>query len=147
MKTATVYKRRNSLLLHSNSQTTSGVWIAAPPFVKLDAHEEPATIGQAVIKTLEASQASVSHPTKWDRLFEPMLEIAGVKSWAGFIKGASCVEIDLENGRLTISPNKNNGAQEGFTPSQGKDIHLPADASPHEVGMALDRAFSLCERG
>ena len=124
-KSAAAYRRKNALLLHAESQTTAGVWIASPPFEKLDSGEDVVAIGQTIIKMLEASEASVPHPTKWDELFQPMLDLAGdVKSWTTFCKGACCVSVDLDDGKLTISPNKNAGAAEGFTPLRRRCIYL-----------------------
>jgi hypothetical protein len=61
------------------------------------------------------------------------------------MKKAKCVGLELENNQLTFIPHRqipqSKGSLEGI---EGRDIVLPADAAPEEVGAALEEAMSRC---
>jgi len=59
MKHAAVYLRSNGYFLHSDSQATSGVWIASPPFLTFPLNVSVGSLGQAVLDVLAASKDNV----------------------------------------------------------------------------------------
>ena len=91
-----------------------------------------------------ASYAGVPHPTDWKHVFSPVLEMAGVKSWAKFVMGASLVGIEMEDGTITFMPHRNEGAKEGFGRLEGQAIKLPADATCEQIGDAVLAAAAAC---
>ena len=48
MRHATAYQRHDGYYIHSESQTTSGVWVAAKPFKKLPSNVSPEELGATV---------------------------------------------------------------------------------------------------
>jgi hypothetical protein len=145
MKAATAYKKGNALYLQSLSRTTAGVWIATVPFVKVEMGSTPSAKGETVIKLLNASQDGAPHPTHWSGLIAPLLELAGVKSWASFMKNAISLNLEAEGERLTIIPSRNLGSKEGFEPVPENAIMVPFSSPPDQIGEALDKALASCQ--
>ena len=144
MKSATAYNRKDCWYVNASSQTTVGLWMGTPPFLSLPPNADSAAIGQATLLALDASRHAIPHPTKWD-VSSPTLDLAGVKSWSAFMRGASCVNIQLDDALLTMTPNTNAGAKEGFSPLLDKEVRIPADSSAQQIGEAIRSAFSFCE--
>lgn len=144
MRHATAYKRGDSFYLHSNSQTTSGVWMAARPFLKLGISVEAEELGRAARDVLDASAVGVEHPKDWNLVEYPLPEMAGVKSWPTFMKQAQCASLRVEEDGLHVYPNKNKGPKEGFEPLSNS-IRVQVNASADELGRALLEAFALCQ--
>jgi hypothetical protein len=61
---------------------------------------DPGQLGKAVFDALDGSQENVLHPTCWKGLFDPVLRLAGVKSWSAFARSAKCVEIEFATNRV-----------------------------------------------
>lgn len=144
-KSATVYKKTHGWYLHSSSQTTDGVWISSSPYLRLPADSTLVTLGEAAIQVVEASTSPVEHPTDWSGLFAPMLELAGAQSWRAFKNGAKCCGLEYEGNRLSITPHRSLGPNQGFEPVLHQTVVLPVDSTPEQIGAALERAFLACD--
>lgn len=106
-KAAQVYKKGSYWYVSTSSKTTSGVWIGGPPRIKIAVGDSAATKGQSVLKALQASQIGVPHPDPADSVMAPLLELAGARSWAAFMKNAACLRVEATEETLTITPYKN----------------------------------------
>lgn len=144
MQCATAYKRGSEYYVHSDRQTTSGVWIASSPFLKLQSSEPVEVLGTAIQTALAASQTNVDHPKDWDAVEYPLPEMAGVKSWTSFMRQALCVSLRLTDSILTIAATKNKGPTVGFEPLD-KSVTVSSMSPPEEIGRAMLEALSLCE--
>jgi hypothetical protein len=113
-KMATVYRRKRTLFAHASSLTNDGVWILTEPVLTLDESAADADIGAVVQAALEKSHINVPHPKNWSELLKPLLKEAGVKSWARFVAGSSCVVIEFGSGKLSVIPTENLGSDGGF---------------------------------
>src|SRR5262245_55043422 len=109
MRLGTAYQRDNGYYVHSNSQTTCGVWIATHPFLKLPPDALPYDLGVAVQDAVKASTVGIAHPENWHLVADPLPELAGVRSWTTFMKSARCVSIEASGGSIELRPNKNCG--------------------------------------
>ena len=145
MKCATIYKRKDKLYFHSSSRTTAGVWIATGPFLTLEDREQPSTKGKFLKEVLGASVEEIAHPTSWGNLFEPILKLANVKSWATFAKSADCCHAELEGNKLCFIPQRNLGPKEGYEPIRELTLLVSYNASLEELGVTLDSAFATCD--
>jgi hypothetical protein len=145
MKAATVYKRGNRIYIHASSKTTAGVWIATPPFIQVEADVSASDLGKFVVDALCASQLDVPHPTKWSGVLAPLLEQAGVKSWATFMRKAQCLNLEADEQRLKVIPNRNLGMTEGFEPMLDKRIEAQLTSSLDQLGTVLTEALALCQ--
>jgi hypothetical protein len=145
MKSAAVFSRNGVLYFHSQSRTTAGVWIATSPFLRIEPDGSPARKGEAAVEALRASQDGVPHPTNWNGLLTPLLELAGVKSWSTFMKGAKSLGLEVEGDGLKMVPTRNLGPKEGFEAVPEQTVEIPFSSSPDQVGMALDEAMARCQ--
>lgn len=96
MKRASAYRLRDRFLIHPESKTTSGVWLATAPYVPVPLDSRPEALGEAIASALAASGSGVPHPTSWTGLSKPRLEAAGSKSEADFMRGARLVHVALD---------------------------------------------------
>ena len=144
-KKATAYRRKDGWYFHSDSLTTDGVWLATQPFLKLAPEASPSSIGETVLRVLQASQPSVPHPKDWKAVDYPIPEMAGVKSWGTFMKGSMRLCLDAADGVLVVTPTKNLGPKEGHLPYGDRAIRLPDNSTPDEIGGATQKAIALCE--
>jgi hypothetical protein len=142
MKRATVYRRRSSVLVHPSSCTAEGVWILSEPCVRLPAGCTDADIGHAVLTALQQSKTTVPQPAQWSGVLQPLLRAAGVTTWTSFAKGAVCVEVEQDGGRLALIPTVNQGSKGGFQ-SDNAGQRLIAVPERHEiVGAAVRELLS-----
>ncbi len=117
MKTATVYERNGKLYIHSLSKTTVGVWVINPP-VLTASKSNAGEIGRAIRECLAGSREGVPHPSPSvaKRVFDPVLNLAGVKSTKEFNESAKCVQVEAAEGKsVTFVPTRNGRAERGFT--------------------------------
>jgi hypothetical protein len=120
MKAATIYERKGKLYIHSSSKTTAGVWVINAPVLAVD-KEDTGAIGRAIRECLAASREGVPHPKSFASLFNPVLDLAGVKSFATFVKSAKCVEIEtIDVAVVMFIPTRNEGVKDGFAPLLNK---------------------------
>jgi hypothetical protein len=144
MKSATIYLKAGALYFHGSSKTTDGVWIATPPFLRLEAKAAPAEKGIAAIEALDASKDGVPHPTNWKRVISPLLELAKVKSWSTLAKGAICLTLESDGEQLKVIPNQFLGPTEGFEPVAEGAVTIAISSSADEIGSVLEKALTGC---
>jgi hypothetical protein len=143
MKKAISYKRKNQIFLHAVSKTTAGVWILDQPVFAVDA-SDISQLGVNIYEALNSSKEGVVHPTHWKGIFDPVLQLAGVKTWGTFAKTAKCVEIELETNSVSMVPTKNHGADGGFEQIDSKRVHAKT-INPIDLGSTLLSAFEVAE--
>jgi hypothetical protein len=117
-----VYRRRDQYFIHASSKTTDGVWILSEPCLSMSADEGHGELGRRIVLALDGSRSGVPHPRDWKGLANPLLPLAGVKSWAAFSKSAACVEVAEEEGRITLTPTRNLGVHGGFEAEASRQI-------------------------
>ncbi len=147
MQRATVYSRSGSVLMHASSRTTDGVWILSEPCLRLDDDSSNEELGEAVRRVLAGSSSPVRHPTQWKGLFEPMLRVAGVKSWKAFSKNTLCVQVELDGDRLELIPTNNLGVDEGFEPNEVKKKSATMPCGAEALGALVREAIAESNLG
>ena len=135
MFSAKAYRRSGKWYFHAENKTTDGVWIASPPFLHSDG--DSFHLGSCAKCALAHSAEGVVHPTEWKHIFTPMLDLAGVKSWNIFARGAELVGIEMEGHTIKLTPHRNLGPKEGFDPVADLAIRLRTDASHEDLGNAV----------
>jgi hypothetical protein len=145
MKSASVYRRADGWYLSAMSRSTVGLWMATSPFGRLSTEERLTVVGEAVLRALQASQQDLAHPTRFDQVFEPMLALAGVTSWAKFMRGASNVSVDDDGEWLNLEPSRNQGPRDGYTPLLERTFRIAHDSTPEAIGQAVQQAIARCE--
>lgn len=139
MKKAISYLRGQRVFTHASSKTTAGVWVLELPVLVADAADVE-TLGKQVSQALNASKEGVPHPSSWKGIFDPVLELAGVKSWATFVKTARCVGIECASEKVSFVSTENLGASGGFNDIVRSDSPVGLSDTP-ELGRGLLTAF------
>jgi hypothetical protein len=143
MKAATIYERKGKLYVHSSSKTTAGVWVINAPVLAID-KEDTGEVGRALRACLEASREGVPHPKSFTNLFDPVLDLASVKSFGTFVKSAKCVELETsDDATVTLIPTRNEGVDDGFAPLPNKTE--AAFGSEEALGAAAVAALAMAE--
>lgn len=140
MNAATIYERDGKVFIHASSKTTAGVWVLSAPVLEVQ-ERDPADLGKAIRECLEASGEGVPHPKSFTNLFDPVLALAGVRSFNTFVKSAKCVEVEMDDGVVTLIPTRNEGVEEGFVPLANRtQVELGSD---EQLGTAALSALSV----
>ena len=84
------------------------------------------------------------HPTQWNNHFRPILDLAGVKSWNTFVKGAVLVGIESERDVILLTPHRTLSPKVGFEPIQENALTLTVDSSTVELGIGLNEVVNCC---
>jgi len=142
MKCATAYLRGGKVYLHADSQTKDGFWILAEPVLACDGGDT-AAIGQCVLEALRGSKHGVRTPDWRTDIANPLLQLAGIKSYNAFAKTTKSAGISFEDGHVRIIPSRNGGPRTGFVPIVEKTREATVD--PSELGTELMAAFDDCE--
>ena len=143
MKAATIYERKGQLYVHSSSKTTAGVWVIDAPVLAAD-KGNAGEVGRAILECLAASREGVPHPTSFTNLFDPVLDLAGVKSFGTFVKSAKCVEVETsDDSTVILIPTRNEGVDDGFAPLPNKT--KAALDSDEALGSAAVAVLAMSE--
>jgi len=145
MKMADIYERADAWYIQSSSRAITGLWVGTPPTVRIGRHEPRQRRYEAAFQALSESRQGVPLPKPEDNLVAEILHMANVKSWSAFMRSAKCISLELENGRLSIVPYCKQGSKGALGSIPEKVIELAADASPEEVGAAMEEAFTRCQ--
>lgn len=124
MKRCQVYARRGDLFVVAQAMVGTGLWISWPPFTRVP--RDSAEVGPLVLATLEKTAYDIPAPNlRTDPApITPIYQLAGVKSWGTFVKGAELVGVELDGGRLSLTPMVNLGSRQGFGfPDPGQVVH------------------------
>jgi hypothetical protein len=142
---ANVYERGDRTYVDASSITTGGVWVASPPFIVVDAAVS-AQVGAAVAGALAGSKAGFPHPARsgWDKLEEPLYELAGVRTWAQFVRGSRYCLVEAVGGVLRLIPSINRGARDGFKLLRSEAEEVPEDLNADDLGGRLRATLSKC---
>jgi hypothetical protein len=116
------------------------VWILTEPVVKLDEGCSDGELGEAARAAMSASRTGVPHPQTWAGLLDPLLRLAGVKTWSTFAKSATCAEIEEEGAKVSVIPTRNLGAKEGFQPVPAR-AHIVDGHATDSIGACVRQAL------
>jgi hypothetical protein len=127
-KLASIYERKGALFVTAAHQTKAGFWIDDDRVVSLN-QSTPEELGRAVEFALALSRSGVPTPPPAQRIDRPLLEAAGVGSWATFMKLSTLVSISMDGDVLKATPYRNLGGKGGFEPQPDIAIQPPISAA------------------
>jgi hypothetical protein len=147
IRSASIFKRRDGWYLEAISKTSVGVGLSTPPYLKLPNDVDPKSLGEATLQAMEGSRMGIPHPTmdEFENEPWPMLELAGVKTWAAFARRAANAGVTKHGDWLAIEPWRNAGAKMGFEPIPGVSFRVRADAPAREIGEAVRKTIAVSE--
>lgn len=141
---AMVYRRKGKLFIHAQSKLAAGAWIATPPFLSLDADSPAESKGRAIREALAASVEGVAPPATYKKLFQPIYELSGTKTWSDFSESAISCDVSQNREAIEVRPSLNRGSDYGFEPKKEGTVKLRSP-SDEELGRALDEALAASE--
>lgn len=133
MRSATVYLRKGTYVVHASSMTTDGVLIRSEPTLAVSEDAGAGELGQAIVAALDGSRSGVPHPTDWKAVLQPLLAVSGTKSWVAFAKAATCLGVEEDAGQIVLVPMRNLGKNEGFEPVFANRVFTTRD-DPARMG-------------
>jgi hypothetical protein len=142
MRRADIYLRRGRFIIHASSETTAGLWILAEPVIGLEEACSDAELVRAISAAIDGSRRGVQHPVVWDSMFAPVLQLAGVKTWPTFVKGAARIALSQIDRKLTIMPTRNLGAKDGYDDAAAHMLVVDSD-DVAAVALAARKALAL----
>ena len=137
---ATAYRTEDAFVLHAESRTTDGVWIATEPYMRLSVGCSSSELGEGMLAVLAASRSDVEHPTDWKGLLKPLLKVAGLRSWRSLARVARCVSVEASSEGITFVPSENLGPREGHAPRTDLALTVSREASAATLGLALSES-------
>jgi hypothetical protein len=138
---ATAYRTKDAFVVHAESRTTDGVWIATEPYIRLRMGCSLDELGEAVLAALAASRSEVAHPTDWKGVLKPLVKVAGLKSWSSLARVARCVGVEASSEGIAFVPSENLGPREGFAPRTDLALLVSRAAGAAALGRALSEAI------
>lgn len=129
------------------SRTVDWLWIRGNEVDEIKILDDN-ILGRKLIECLSRSKFDIPHPPLNEHrdLIQPLLRVTGAKNWAGIVKGAKGVGVQLEDNLLTFEPQRNLGVRGGFEPVLQKIRTLKlSEVSQKEIGQALLDALEDAE--
>lgn len=136
--------RAGEYIVQTYSQTEDGFWVLDGQPIRLPSDASPGELGQATKDALEVSRQDIANPPREANTARPLLEMLGLRDYATYARGTRSVGVradDTPDGeQIKITPKRNGGARNGFTPLKEHQIAFSYD-SPGQLGKALIEAF------
>lgn len=140
MQLTNVFLTADAWLVVSMSQTTYGVWAANFRVIRLPADCTDENLGDAVLEMLAQSQQRMPHPTDWADFNRRYLDSLGVKNLNTFESASKLISVESDGSRLTLTPNRHRGRQQGYEPLKTKTS--VTDLTATVVGQSVRAAQS-----
>ena len=102
-------------------------------------NDTPSFLGSALLEALGGSLTGLPHPTHWNAVIKPLLDLATVTTWQSFARKAKSADImiDEHEREIRIIPSRNLGTAEGFEAITDESICLPNPSSNEVLGTML----------
>lgn len=137
-----ISRKLTALLSAKLSRATAAVVNRLPGIGK---QESPANeLGATIRNALSQSREGVDGPG-WDgKPAQPLLDLLGLPDYATYAKGTRSVEVYVEPSgegeAVEVTPQRNEGSQDGFTPIDDEMRTFTYD-SPLQLGIEVIKAF------
>ncbi len=142
MKYANIYKKDDFIIMHPESQTVMGVFLAQAPYIKISVDDTPEKLITSLFECLEASKENILHPEKWGGDF--FLKSIGIKTNKALHQNSLCCSVLMSKGLLEFIPTVNMGAIDGFAEKKEEKIVVDAMETKSIIYESLEKAFELC---
>jgi hypothetical protein len=133
-----VYLRRKVYLVCTNSKALAGFWVA-DGFEAVEQAASDLHLGEAVLRARDGARAGIPNPSRSGPTpFHPVLQAAGVKTWAQFVRGTVACQVEFELDRVVVVPQRRDGP--GWSARREGSIVVDGPDS-EQLGVAVRRAF------
>jgi hypothetical protein len=143
-KSASVYRRKDRWYFQAVHSLKDGPGAPGGPAILIEGNT-PAELGKAILNILKQSRQDVAENDP-EIGMQPILDLAGLKSWSTFIRGAQYVSfyVDTEKERLTITPMQSVGGG-GFVSYGENQKRISSKSDPAKIGKTLLAALGIKE--
>lgn len=139
-KLVVVYKRGNVYYITGCHLTYGGIYCQAGPAYAVRVGDK-LELNKSIASALEAWQGPIATP-RYERLEDnPLIRLAKVKSFTGFLNKSKMIEIIFEDNLITLRPNRFLGPRKGF---EGLDKKSTIHAT-YDLASTAEEAFGRCE--
>ena len=149
---AAAYRWPDRIVIHPQSQTTAGFWIADRPITSILPTTTVDDLGLAALQALRCSRSRLHVPNykgaDWSNLQKEVWAATGQKSLRLFMTNACYANLRLSGGVLTFEPTCNGGAVGpscGFRPLLDVTLKVTVPVCAETLGNALATAWNRCQ--
>lgn len=136
--------RRGRLITWSSSMTTDGIAVANGTFEILPEEAPDGELGEAVGRMLDASREGIPTPDlRTTSPFAPVLAALGLRYYSAYARGTLTVNVERDDGRVTVVPTRNGGSRHGFEGLTDQRL-VASDPGPEELGAAVRAGLARC---
>ena len=141
IENASIYKKLDKYIIHSESLTTAGLGIASGPFIILDADVSDNELFENIVSALKGSAVGVKHPINWTEYNKYYFSSIQEKSLKSLHNKCVLLLISVKDNIATLSPTINLGSKNGFELIKELVITIPTI----RLKDSLSGALSLCK--
>lgn len=138
---------QNTLLVHTESRTRKGLWIATAPYFLHEVPYDLKSTGQSIVSALDASEVNIPDPDNWSDVRQRLVKAAGTSSYRRLQQTSIYCGISKENNKISFTPTHNGGTKgdsKGFHFHPDKTIEMRTTKEPVKAGEALMKCFKAC---
>lgn len=133
-----VYLRRDVYWVCTNSKALAGFWVT-DGFETVELAASDLTLGEAVLRARDAARAGIPNPPRSGPTpFQPVLQAAGVKNWAQFVKGTVACQVEFELDRVIVVPQRRDGPGWSARREGSRVVDSP---DSEQLGVAVHRVL------
>jgi hypothetical protein len=133
-----VYLRRDVYWVCTNSKAVAGFWVT-DGFETVELAASDLSLGEAVLRARNAARAGIPNPPRSGPTpFHPVLQAAGVKTWAQFVKGSVACQIEFEVDSVVVVPQQRDGP--GWSARREGSIGVDV-SDAQQLGVAVRRTL------
>lgn len=144
-RSAGIYRRGGKLFIYPYNKTTTGLSIGGEPVSVMEQTATDEEVGGAILRALSRHRTDLPHPASFEGMPEPLLDAAGVKTWAIFSKGALSCLISEDKSEIIVTPSRRAKAKGAYLHAPDLEVKLALPASDEQIGTAVREALSRCE--
>lgn len=143
-KLASVDLRQGEYIVCTYSKTSAGFWVLDGTPARVPQESPADELGAAIRNALSQSREGVDGPGRDGKPAQPLLDLLGLPDYATYAKGTRSVEVYVEPSSegeaVEVTPQRNEGSQDGFTPIDDEMRAFTYD-SPSQLGTEVIKAF------
>jgi hypothetical protein len=143
-KLASVDLRQGEYIISTYSKTSAGFWVLDGTPARMPQESPADELGTTIRNALDQSREGLDNPGRDGKPGQPLLDLLGLLDYATYAKGTRSVEVYVEPSSegeaVEVTPQRNEGSQDGFTPIDDEMREFTYN-SPLQLGIEVIKAF------
>lgn len=133
--------RKGEYIVCVYSRTGTGIWVLDGTPERLPQEATPVQLGTTVNDALDRSRSGLPELTRDSKPSQPLLDLLQVRDYATYAKGTRSVEVYRDGETVEVTPRRNEGGRNGFTPIE-EEITTFSPVSAEQLGAEVAKAFT-----